>query len=286
MPSALSIVINNPSIRIGALAILFFGFSNAATAPYQAVIGIREIGLSNTVYSLLMLFAAVINVSASVLMGIVADRLGEYRKPMLYIALFGVSGYLLVYLAGNATAFVASKLVLLPIFGAMNSLIFAHVRADARNLSTGEMIAVNSIMRATISLSWVLVPGLVGVFLVNSGNMLTAFLFSGICALVCFLLVAFCLPRAATPASASTEARFGLRASLGEIGSRRVLLRIVAIALICSMLHLNDSVRSLIITGQAKGTVADIGIVAGIVAALEIVFILLWGWIERRCPRP
>ncbi|PZU70049.1 MAG: MFS transporter, partial [Rhizobium sp.] len=161
MPSALSIVINNPSIRIGALAILFFGFSNAATAPYQAVIGIREIGLSNTVYSLLMLFAAVINVSASVLMGIVADRLGEYRKPMLYIALFGVSGYLLVYLAGNATAFVASKLVLLPIFGAMNSLIFAHVRADARNLSTGEMIAVNSIMRATISLSWVLVPGLV-----------------------------------------------------------------------------------------------------------------------------
>lgn len=62
-----------------------------------------------------------------------------------------------------------------------------------------------------------------------------------------------------------------------------MLLRIIAIALICSMLHLNDSIRSLIITGQAKGTVADIGIVAGIVAALEIVFILLWGWIERRC---
>lgn len=247
------------------------------------MIGIREIGLSNTVYSLLMLFAAIINVSASVLMGIVADRLGEYRKPMLLIALFGVSGYLLVYLVGNATAFVTAKLLLLPIFGAMNSLIFAHVRADARNLSTGDMIAVNSIMRATISLSWVLVPGIVGIFLVNSGNMLMAFLFSGICALICFLLVAFCLPRTATPASVNTQARFGVRASLAEIGERRVLLRIIAIALICSMLHLNDSIRSLIITGQAKGTVADIGIVAGIVAALEIVFILLWGWIEKRC---
>lgn len=83
----------------------------------------------------------------------------------------------------------------------------------------------------------------------------------------------------------NTEARFGLRASLAEIGSRRVLLRIIAIALICSMLHLNDSIRSLIITGQAKGTVADIGIVAGIVAALEIVFILLWGWIEKKVPQ-
>ena len=100
IPSALSIVFNNPSIRIGALAILFFGFSNAATAPYQAVIGIREIGLSNTVYSLLMLFAAIINVSASVLMGIVADRLGEYRKPMLLIALFGVSEQRVQLVAG------------------------------------------------------------------------------------------------------------------------------------------------------------------------------------------
>ena len=30
---------------------------------------------------------------------------------------------------------------------------------------------------------------------------------------------------------------------------------------------------------------ADIGIVAGIVAALEIVFILLWGWIEKKVPQ-
>ncbi|MDS7598021.1 MFS transporter [Agrobacterium tumefaciens] len=285
MRSALSIVINNPSIRIGALAILFFGFSNAATAPYQAVIGIREIGLSNTVYSLLMLFAAIINVSASVLMGILADRLGEYRKPMLFIALFGVSGYFLVYLAANASAFVAAKLVLLPIFGAMNSLIFAHVRADARDLSMNDMIAVNSIMRATISLSWVLVPGIVGIFLINTGNMLSAFLFSGICASICFMLVAFYLPRTSTPAVVTDEARLGLGASLAEIGSRRVLLRVIAIALICSMLHLNDSIRSLIITGQAGGTVADIGIVAGIVAALEIVFILFWGWIEKKVPQ-
>lgn len=282
MRSALSIVIRNPSIRVGALAILFFGFSNAATAPYQAVIGIRELGLSDGVYSLLMLIAAVINVSASVLMGIVADRLGEYRKPMLCIALFGISGYFLVYFAANAPAFIAAKLILLPIFGAMNSLIFAHVRADAKDLSPNEMISVNSIMRATISLSWVLVPGIVGIFLAASNNMLSAFLLSGIFATICFLLVAVYLPKTATPVVRNGEARFGLMASLGEICAPRVLLRVISIALICSMLHLNDFVRALIITGPARGTVTDIGIVVGIVAGLEIVFIIMWGMVERR----
>jgi MFS family permease len=282
MRSALSIVVRNPSIRVGALAILFFGFSNAATAPYQAVIGIRELGLSDGIYSLLMLVAAVINVSASVLMGIVADRLGEYRKPMLCIALFGISGYFLVYLAANAPAFIAAKLILLPIFGAMNSLIFAHVRADAKDLSPNEMISVNSIMRATISLSWVLVPGIVGIFLAASNNMLSAFLLSGIFATVCFLLVAVYLPKTATPVVRNGEGRYGLMASLGEICAPRVLLRVISIALICSMLHLNDFVRALVITGPARGTVTDIGIVVGIVAGLEIVFIIMWGMVERR----
>ncbi|MBB3944416.1 MFS family permease [Rhizobium skierniewicense] len=282
MRAAFSIVIRNPSIRVAALAILFFGFSNAATAPYQAVIGIRELGLSDGVYSLLMLVAAVINVSASVLMGILADRLGEYRRPILCIALFGISGYFLVYFAANAPAFIAAKLLLLPIFGAMNSLIFAHVRADAKDLPPKEMISVNSVMRATISLSWVLVPGLVGIFLAASSNMLSAFLLSGIFATVCFLLVAFYLPKTAAPVVRNGEGRFGLFASLGEICSRHVLLRVISIALISSMLHLNDFVRALIITGSAKGTVTDVGIVVGIVAGLEIVFIIMWGMVERR----
>jgi MFS family permease len=285
MSSALSIVVKNPSIRAGALAILFFGFAGAATVPYQAVIGIRELGMTDGSYSLLMLCAAVINVSASVMMGIFADRLGEYRRPMIYIALFGISGYFLVYFAASAPAFVAAKLVLLPIYGALNSLIFAHVRTDTKGMNSNDVVAVNSIMRATISLSWVLVPGIVGIFLAASGNMLSAFLFAGICAAISFLLIALFLPKTAVAVARTGEVRFGFIASLGEVLSKRVLLRVIAIALICSMLHVNDAVRSLIITGKAGGTVSDIGIVAGIVAALEIGFILFWGWVERRIPQ-
>lgn len=284
MRSALAVAFQQPSIRICALAIFFFGFTGAATSPYQSIIGIKELGLNDSAYAGLMFAAAIVNVTASILMGILADRLGDYRNSTLFLCLFGIAGYASVYLAANASAFVVSKLVLLPIFGAVNSLIFANVRAHSHGMSSSMLVAVNSTMRAMISLSWVLVPGLVGIALAGSASMLPAYLLASLAALVCFALVAFFLPKSAPVAHLEDKSRYKLIASLKEVASGKVIVRVFAIALICSMLHINDAVRPLVITGKAGGTVADIGTIVGIVAALEVVFIIFWGWAEKRMP--
>jgi predicted MFS family arabinose efflux permease len=284
MRSALAVAFKQPSVRVCALAIFFLGFAGAATSPYQSIIGINELGLSDSAYAILMFAAAVVNVSASVVMGILADRLGDYRKSILYLSLFGIAGYAIVYIAASPVSFVISKLLLLPTFGAVYSLIFANVRAHSRGMSSSNLIAVNSTMRAMISLSWVLVPGLVGIALAGSPSMLPAYLLATLAAAMCFILAAFFLPKSAPATHLSDESRYRFLASLKEVTSRRVLLRVVGIALICSMLHVNDAVRPLIITGRAGGTVADIGTIVGIVAALEIIFIVFWGWADRRMP--
>jgi hypothetical protein len=279
--SALKATWANPSLRTSALAIFFFGTTGAATSPYQSLIGIQELGLSNSGYATLMFAAAVINVTASVMMGILADRMGDYRTSIIYVSLFGVAGYALVYLAANVPAFVVAKLLLLPVFGALNSLIFANVRASSGALSAAQLVSVNSTIRATISLSWVLMPGVVGVMLAGASSMLPAYLIATVAALVCFVLGAFFLPVAPKLEIEGGAERARYLASLGEVIEPRVALRVTAIALICSMLHISDAVRPLIVTGKAKGTVADLGIIVGIVAALEIVFILFWGKAER-----
>jgi MFS family permease len=282
MTLSIATALRDPTLRISALAIFFFGFSGAATAPYQSIIGIRELGLGDGGYASLMFAAAVVNVTASVLMGIFADRLGDYRTSILYVSLFGVSGFALVYASATITAFVIAKLVLLPVFGALNSLIFANVRAASGGLSQSQLVAVNSTMRATISLSWVLVPGLVGIALAGAQSMLPAYLIAALAACVCFILGAFYLPRLLPVGPRDDAARYRVLASLGEVLSPRVALRVTAISLICSMLFVNDAVRSLIIVEEVGGTVRDIGIVVGLVALLEIVFILFWGAAERR----
>ncbi len=281
MTSAIKATWADPSLRTSALAIFFFGTTGAATSPYQSLIGIQELGLSNSGYATLMFAAAVINVTASVMMGILADRMGDYRTSIIYVSLFGVAGYALVYLVANVPAFVVAKLLLLPVFGALNSLIFANVRASSGKLSAAQLVSVNSTIRATISLSWVLMPGVVGVMLAGASSMLPAYLIATLAALVCFVLGAFFLPVAPKLEIEGGAERARFLASLGEVIEPRVALRLMAIALICSMLHINDAVRPLIVTGKANGTVADLGIIVGIVAALEIVFILFWGKAER-----
>ena len=46
-------------VRASAAAIFLYGVAGAATSPYQSVIGIRELGLSDNAYAAIALAASV-----------------------------------------------------------------------------------------------------------------------------------------------------------------------------------------------------------------------------------
>jgi MFS family permease len=273
-------VFRNPTIRVSMLAIFAFGFAGAATSPYQSVVGIRELGLSNGLYSALIFSAAAVNVIVSILLGNLADRLGEYRTMMVSVAFFGILGYGAIYVIPTQVTFVVSALLLLPIYGSMNSLLFANVRATTKGMPRNDVATVNSGVRAMISLSWVLVPGITGALLSRSSTMLPAYLFAGLACVVCLALIAVFLPRQSGTDKAATR-HLSYLAALGEVVSPPVFFRVIAVALISSTLHVNGAILPLIVTGAAHGTVADIGIIVGIVALLEVVFIVVWGRAQR-----
>lgn len=281
MLPTLTLVYRHPPIRVSALAIFFFGFSGAATSPYMSLVGIRELGLSDAIYSALIFAAAVVNVSASVTAGILADRLGHFRSPMLFASAFGVLGFGMVYVMPSQMVFIIAALVFIPIFNSVNSLIFANVRAVSAGMPVRELIAVNSAVRAVLSLSWVLVPGVVGAALAGGPSMLPAYLLAALACLVCLSLFYFGMPRERPPV-AENRPHYSFFASIRQIGSRSVVSRLLAISLISAMLHVNGAVLPLVVTGKAGGTTADVGVIVGIVAFLEIIFILFWGWVEAR----
>ena len=273
-------VFRNPTVRVSMLAIFAFGFAGAATSPYQAVIAIRELGLSNGLYSALIFAAAAVNVTVSILLGNLADKLGEFRRLMLSVAVFGIFGYGAVYVFPAQATFVLSALLLLPIYNALNSLLFANVRATTNGMPRADVATVNSGVRAMISLSWVLVPGFVGILLSRSTSMLPAYLFASLACLVCLCLIAAFLPRQSGTDNAATH-HLSYLAALAEVISPRVFVRVIAVALISSTLHVNGAILPLIVTGPAHGTVGDIGILVGIVALLEVIFIVVWGRAQR-----
>ena len=270
----------SPVIRVSAFAIFFMGFAGAAVTPFASLIAIRELGFTDAAYSLLIFLSAVVNVGASIFAGILCDRLGEFRRPMVIVSIFGVIGYGIVYALPSAAILAFAVLLPIPIFGSINSLLFANVRANSSTLPESDRSAVNGAVRAMISLSWVLVPGLVGFMFSGRDSMLPAFLVSAFGALACLLLVGLFLPRGRTPPPA--DPAHALMASLKILSAPKILIRVLAVSLVSSMLFVNASVLPLIVTGRASGTPTDVGTVIGIVAALEIVFIIGWSMVERR----
>ena len=273
-------VFRDPTIRVSMLAIFAFGFAGASTSPYQSIIGIRELGMSNALYSVLIFSAAAVNVTVSILLGNLADKLGEYRSLMVTVAVFGIFGYAAIYLFPAQGTFIISALLLLPVYNALNSLLFANVRASTKVMPRNEIASVNSGVRAMISLSWVLVPGLVGIVLSRSASMLPAYLFASLACMVCLCLIAAFLPRQSGTDNAATH-HLSYIAALAAVISPRVLVRVLAVSLISSTLHVNAAILPLIVTGPAHASVGDVGILVGIVAFLEVVFIVVWGRAQR-----
>jgi len=279
MTSTLLIAFRHPVVRLSMIAIFLFGFTGAATSPYQSVIGITELGLSDGVYSILIFAAAAVNVAASLWVGVLADRIGNYRILLMTVMVFGVVGYGLVYAVPVAASFVVCTLIILPVYNAMNSLLFANVRAIANAGGGHDAAAINSGVRAAISVAWVLVPGLVALVLAGSGSMLPAYLLACLGCIANLALVYFKLP-AGNGAPPPISHRHSYLASFAKVLLPKVFARLMAVSLITSTLHVNAAVQPLIITGAAGGKVTDIGVIVGIVAFLEVVFIFVWTRIQ------
>ncbi|ARO27486.1 MFS transporter [Rhizobium sp. S9] len=274
-------VFRNPAIRASMIAIFTFGMAGAMTAPYRSIVGIRELGLSDGLYSFLAFASAAVNVVISVLLGNLADRLGEYRSAMIGACLFGIVGYGIVYAFPSPATFIVSALLPLPIYGALNSLLFANARAAMQGMSRSDMVTANSGVRAMISLSWVLIPGITGLVLSGASSMLPAYLFANLSCVLCQGIILFALPKRVGTEMAAVHHLTYLGA-LRQVVSPRISAHIAGVALITSTLHLNDALLPLIATGAAHGRLSDVGILVGIVALLEVVFIIVWSRIARK----
>ena len=302
-----SILRRHKVVRVSAAAIFLYGLAGAATSPYQSVIGIRELGLSDQAYAAIALIASITNVVMAIAIGALSDRFHSYRLPLILVSGFGVVGYGMVWAAPSAFVFGLAAIGPLALFHATNSMLFGNVRAQSHLFDAAETQIVNAVMRMAISLSWVLVPGAVGALLAGQSSMIAAYLIAALAALACMGTVAFWLdpdrpaPEAeadppiggtgtspVAPSSGRTDRPVQVRLPGSVIGDMlqvlrpRLLVPVIGVALISQVLHVNGAVLPLIVTGQAGGTPEDVGVAIGMVALLEVVFMFAWTWSLRR----
>ncbi|MDO5641021.1 MAG: MFS transporter [Paracoccus sp. (in: a-proteobacteria)] len=269
-------------VRASAAAIFLYGLAGAATSPYQSVIGIRELGLGDQTYAVIVVIASVTNVVLAIGIGALSDRSRRYRLPLIVTAGFGIIGYGMVWASPSAHVFAISAIAPLALFHATNSMLFGNVRAQSARFDPEERQIVNAAMRMAISLAWVLVPGAVGLALAGQDSMIAAYLIAAIASAGCLAVVIFGLERDHPAPVPATPPAGSVARDMAQVLHPALLLPVLGVALISQVLHVNGTVLPLILTGQAGGTPRDVGYVVGMVAALEVAFMFGWTWLSWR----
>lgn len=275
MLSSFSILRDHAVVRTSAAAIFLYGFAGAATSPYQAVIGIRELGLSDLTYAALSFVAAVAHVVIAVASGYLSDRYQSYRLPLILVSSFGLIGFGAIWLDPTPLTFAIATVGPLALFHATNSLLFGNVRARTADFEPEQAAMANGLMRMMVSLSWVLVPGIVGLILARQDSMITAYLLAAVFAAGCLATIMFGM-EPDTKVARPAEPRVAALPDLISVLSSGMILRIAGVALVTQVLTVNATVLPLIVTGRANGAASDIGFLVGLVAMLEVIFIVFW----------
>ncbi|MBE9637346.1 MFS transporter [Salipiger mangrovisoli] len=271
----------SPGLRACAAAVFCCGIAAAATAPYKSVVAIRELGLSDGAFSALTLSAAIVNVLSSIYLGTLADRDTGYRRLLMWLACIGIAGYAAIFLMPHPAVFVLALLLPISVFNGLTPMLFAAGRVFSEGLAAPDRAAMSSVLRGMVSAAWILVPGILGFALAGRGSMLPAFLVAALAALAVLVVLRLTMPRGGSGDPAQRPPKVSLLAAFGLLLRPAVALRVLGTAAITSAIHVHAAVMPLIMTGRAGGTTGDVGITVGIVARMELVFLLGWARLTR-----
>lgn len=274
--------LRTPLIRTAMIAIFLIGVSSAAARPYQSLIAIEQFQMSNANFSKMLLAASLLGIVYSLALGNLSDMMQSRKLLILLTSTAGIIGFGVIYFIPTAFVFVFSTLFIIPILSAQFSVLFGVVRTQTNAFAQGDAAAVNSLVRSIFALSWIVTPGLIALMLASTQQLTLVYLISCLVCTAIFILIMLTFHAPVAPKAETTVAKPGFLKSLSAILDWRIAVSILSLALITGSQHLSTVLTPLIMTKVVGGSITDVGLIVGGVAAFEIPFMLAFGEAMRR----
>lgn len=284
MWDSLQKIADSPSIRVATLTLFCLGFTYASTFPYLSIIGVDQLGMSTAWFSLLGIFAAVAGMVGSLVLGYFSDRVSNRKISILAVLAVGAIGFGGFALLPAQWSFVLCLLLVYPISNSAYPQLFAVIRAQTNQFGEREAVAINSVVRSIYAGSWILVPGLVGLFVATRKNVTDSYVIGAAAFVLCFAIYALFGSPSKNETRHSNSAWDGLKIAFGLVATRQIFYRILALGMIATVHPANANLLPLFITHMHGGSTKDVGVISGLVAGLEIPFMLLGGYFNHRMP--
>lgn len=283
--SAIRLCLTDPALRAAGLILALQGAVACSFGPYFSTLAVNAFGFGDRGYAILLTLASIISVSASVIGGIRADQTANRRKVTLTSVVSLLLGTVLMTAVPGPWIFALTAAVLIPISSITFSQVFALARLAATRYPPEDRDGILAVIRALFALPFIIVLPLWSVAFA-AGAPITLIFPVGLALSALMLLAVLRLwPADGTNLWDDRPSGLSFRAALSEIGHPRIAARVVALGAVFSASTVYMAIISLIMTAEVGRGTQDVALYVGLVAGLEVPFMLMIPGLTRGIPR-
>ncbi len=273
MIHAARLVAADPTLRLIALIMGLIGAINASLYPYQSLVAVERVGLSDNAYALVLLLASGCAVVAALGAGIVTDQRANRRRVALVTSAATVIGPGLMLVAPGPLSLILCHGMMMPLAASLYGQGFALARlacADRPEARDGVLSAI----RALLSLTFLLALLVWSVLFRFGLDVMAIYVLAAVAGALLFTLILRDWPRDGTMRWVDAPSGLRLGAALAEIAHGPVLRRLACLGAITAAPALYMVLISLVFEGQAGRDASDVALFVGLVGGFEVPFML------------
>lgn len=269
------------TLRFFSLCAILFGVFAASFAPYVSLLGITVFGLNDQMFALQMTATLIVSVAISVGIGILTDRHRLRRMFALTAMLASCLAMLLVWVFGNATAFLIAHILLLPLGGTIFGQVFAVMRLYTVQLPDTTRDSLTATIRALFAVPFVIVLPLWGWAFDTGVPLVTLYPIVLLVMIGMSALVYFCWPADATAPWHEEKSTLSFFQSLREVLASNIMWRLFWMGAIHAGSTLMGVLLALVFDAASGRGPGDVGVFFGSFVAIEVIVMFAVGPILR-----
>jgi MFS transporter, SET family, sugar efflux transporter len=279
------LVLSDPALRAAGMIMVLQGAIVCSFGPYFSTLAVNVFGFGDRGYALLLAISSVVAVTASVGGGIRADQTANRRRVTLAAVASLALGMFLMTVTPGRWIFALTAAVLFPLGKVTFGQVFALARLAATHHPAEERDGIMSVIRALFALPFVVVLPLWAVAF-RFGLPVTAVFPVGLIIAAGMMLVVLRLwPRDGSTAWQDRPSGLSFRAALAEMGHPPLALRVLALGGVNAAPTVYLAIVSLVMVPAIGRDTADVALYVGLVAGLEVPFMLLLPSLTRGMDR-
>lgn len=283
--SAIRLCLSDPALRAAGVILALQGAVACSFNPYISTLAVNTFGFGDHGYAVILTLASIVSVSSSVIGGIRADQTARRRQITLTAVFALLLGTLLMTVYPTPWTFALTAAFLIPVSSITFGQVFALARLAATRHPPDQRDGIMAVIRALFAAPFVVVLPLWSIAFAAGASVALIFPMALALSLLMLLAVLRLWPADGAAQWEDRPSGLSFRAALSEMGHPRIAARVIALGAVFSASTVYMAIISLIMVPAVGRGSQDVALYVGVVAGLEVPFMLMIPSLTRGIPR-